>query len=170
MPSLPLVIRYFYCIVPAAPRQHTKCTIPCKENCVPFHQSPTIQDSCFFKREWPLWRQPGNRQKEKALRFRRAFVFGELKGTLPRTFRQSAGLSDPAGTQTGRTYGLRCPHRTAPHGRNLSSATAAPAPAPCFRRRRRSPAQLFSSLSEAAREQTKKEKALRFRRAFILVR
>ena len=71
------------------------------------------------------------------------------------------------GTQTGRPYGLRCPHRTAPHGRNLSSATAAPAPAPCFRRRRRSPAQLFSSLSEATREQTKKEKALRFRRAFI---
>ena len=38
-PSLPLVIRYFYCTVPAAPRQHTKCTIPCKENCVPFRQS-----------------------------------------------------------------------------------------------------------------------------------
>ena len=36
-------------------------------------------------------------------------------------------------------YDLRLPHRPAPLGRGLSSATAAPALALCFRRRRRSP-------------------------------
>ena len=36
---------------------------------------------------------------------------------------------------------LRLPHQAAPLGRGLPSATAAPAPAPCFRRRRRSPPQ-----------------------------
>ena len=38
-------------------------------------------------------------------------------------------------------YDLRLPHRPAPLGRGLSSATAAPAPALCFRRMRRSPPQ-----------------------------
>ena len=38
-------------------------------------------------------------------------------------------------------YNLRLPHRPAPLGRGLSSATAAPALALCFRRRRRSPPQ-----------------------------
>ena len=47
-------------------------------------------------------------------------------------------------------YGLRCPHRAAPLGRGLPSATAAPASAPCFRRRRRSPLQLFESLLASA--------------------
>ena len=38
-------------------------------------------------------------------------------------------------------YDLRLPHRPAPLGRGLFSATAAPALALCFRRRRRSPPQ-----------------------------
>ena len=38
-------------------------------------------------------------------------------------------------------YDLRLPHRPAPFGRGLSSATAAPALALCFRRRRWSPPQ-----------------------------
>ena len=49
-------------------------------------------------------------------------------------------------------YGLRCPHRAAPLGRGLPSATAAPASAPCFRRRRRSPLQLFESSLAASRK------------------
>ena len=47
---------------------------------------------------------------------------------------------------------MRCPHRAAPLGRGLPSATAAPASAPCFRRRRRSPLQLFESSLAAPRK------------------
>ena len=47
---------------------------------------------------------------------------------------------------------MRCPHRAAPLGRGLPSATAAPASAPCFRRRRRSPLQLFESSLAASRK------------------
>ena len=52
----------------------------------------------------------------------------------------------PAGTQNGGHFsgcGTRIGRR--PLGQDATSATAAPAPAPCFRRRRRPPSQLFSS-------------------------
>ena len=64
-------------------------------------------------------------------------------GTLPRANQQSAGLLVPALRCYLTSCGARIGRR--PLGRGLSSATAAPATAPCFRRRRRSPPQLFSS-------------------------
>ena len=60
-------------------------------------------------------------------------------GTLPRCKSTSLGHF----FWPGRTHGptdLRLPHRPAPLGRGLSSATAAPAPALCYRR-----SKLFSS-------------------------
>ena len=44
---------------------------------------------------------------------------------------------------TGLFNGLRCPHRSAPLGRGLPSATAAPAPPRCFCRRQRAALQPF---------------------------
>ncbi len=66
-------------------------------------------------------------------------------------------------------YGLRCPHQAAPLGRGLPSATAAPASAPCFRRRRRSPLQLFDSLLVPPRKGKDKIKAQPLDRCCALV-
>ena len=70
-------------------------------------------------------------------------------GTLPRANQQSTGLLVPALRCRLTSCGARIGRR--PLGRGLSSATAAPAPAPCFRRRRRPPSQLFSSSKRATK-------------------
>ena len=59
---------------------------------------------------------------------------------LPRPKNSPRGCFCPAVRWT-RGCDLRLPHQAAPLGRGLPSATAAPAPASCFRRRRRSPPQ-----------------------------
>ena len=68
------------------------------------------------------------------------YLFGDPCGNLPRPKNSPRGCFCPAGRWT-RGCDLRLPHQAAPLGRGLPSATAAPAPASCFRRRRRSPPQ-----------------------------
>ena len=75
-------------------------------------------------------------------------------GTLPRSKKGPLDPFCPPVRRTAGPYGLRCPHRPAPLGRDATSATAAPASAPCFRRRRRSPSQLFSSSERANQKQS----------------